>query len=107
MEKSQIEKELVPILAGCSEFGRNVILIFTCILYTVHTKKFLFILSGFFTYPIAILFYLHGADKIIFAGTAVIHFTTVELTCLLWPERQKDMADLKVEILLIRKAKKI
>jgi hypothetical protein len=106
MEKLQIEKELVPILEGCSKFGRNLILLFTFILYVAYSKIFLFILYGFFTYPIAILFYLHGADKIVFLGAAVIHFSTLELICFLWPERQKDMADLKLEILLILKSKK-
>lgn len=107
MENSQIERDYAQILEGCSEFERKLILLFTRILFSAHTKIFLLILYGFFTYPIAILFYLHGANKIVFLGAAVIHFSTLELICLLWPERQKDMADLKLEILLIRKSKKI
>jgi hypothetical protein len=105
MEKAQIEREYSEILMGCSKFEKGIILLLTGALYVVHSKIFLFILYGFFTYPIAIVFYLHGAGEILFGVTALIHFATLEVSCRFWPDRTAEMAKLKEAISVIRNYK--
>ena len=87
-------------------FERNLILIFTTILYIGHSRLFLFLLFGFIEYSISLYMYLAGADKSIFIGSAIIHFFTLELTCWFWPERAIQMAELKNEIILMCKKHK-
>jgi hypothetical protein len=102
MKKTEIEKEYGYLLKGASKFEKVVILFLTRAFYVLHSKPFLFIFYGLFTYPIATLFYLSGANKIIFGVTALIHFATLEISCRFWPERVQEMAYLKEVILFIK-----
>jgi hypothetical protein len=91
METPKIEREYTQILKGASRLERVLILLFTIVLYVAHTRFFIFLLLALFTYPVAIVLYLQGADKMIFVGTSVIHFVIFEATCMLWPERKTEM----------------
>lgn len=101
METPKVEREYTQILEGASRLERILILLFTMMLYVAHTGFFVFVLLGLFTYPVAIVLYLQGADKMIFPGTAVIHFVIFEATCMLWPERKTEMNFQKEALIFI------
>lgn len=103
---TKIENEYAAILKDCSAIGKVVILALTALLYVVHSKPFLFVFYGLLTYPFAFFYYVKGADAFVFFGTALIHFITLELSCAIWPEREKELKHFQEAInFMIKKGK--
>jgi hypothetical protein len=100
MEKSQIEKELVPILDGTNRLEKMLIPLFTR-LYVSHTRLFGFVFLGLCTYPIAWLYFRHVTSGAVFPGAAAIHLVVFEITNWFWSDRKHELKNLKLAVTLI------
>lgn len=98
MENSQIERDYAEILEGTNRLEKLLILLLTGLLYIGHTRFFGFVFMAICNYPIAWLYYRHGASGAVFAGAASIHLLVFEITYWFWNDRKQELKNLKLAL---------
>ncbi len=95
MEKTQVKRDYAQILEGTNRLEKLLILLLTGLLYIGHTRFFGFVFMAICTYPVAWLYYRHGASEVVFAGAAAIQLLVFEITDWFWSDRKQELKNLK------------